>query len=149
MLRVLSIWMPGFTRVIAAKLFQTSPAQTKSTSVSAICVTTSAPRSRTDCRPAEPLLPSRNESMASTLVAQWTQIKVPAFVEFRIALHQPGRDRRKLRLSGGNRKAGLEPAEHSPKTRVGHGVLAALIRKNSPERRDVERVFERARHDAD
>src|SRR5204863_8006110 len=47
------------------------------------------------------------------LVPQWTQIKVPAFVEFRIALHQPGRDRRKLRLSGGNRKAGLEPAEHS------------------------------------
>ena len=69
MLSVFSIWMPGFTRVIAAKLFQTSPAQTSSTMVSAICAMTSAPRSRTDCKPAEPLLPSRNESIASTRVA--------------------------------------------------------------------------------
>ncbi len=51
MLSVFSIWMPGLTRVIAAKLFQTRPAQTSSTIVSAICAMTSAPRSRTDCRP--------------------------------------------------------------------------------------------------
>src|SRR6266850_2002150 len=141
MLRVFSIWMPGFTRVIAAKLFQTSPAQTRSTIVSAICAMTSAPRSRTDCRPAEPLLPSRNESMASTrvacqagkspkttpvinavtpvtastvaiiadhLIAQRTDVKIPALVKLRITLREPAGDRREFGLDSGSRDAGLQ-----------------------------------------
>ena len=49
MLSVFSICIPGLTRRMAAKLFQTNPAQTRSTSVSAIWAMTSALRRRTDC----------------------------------------------------------------------------------------------------
>ena len=87
--------------------------------------------------------------IAHHLVAQRTQREIPAFVKFRIALRETAAIVASSACTVETGTPGFSRPITAQKRAVGHGVFAAFVRENPPERRDAERILESARHDAD